>query len=109
MATSYGEVFIITNAAQGWVEYSSKTSENAGLSDKFLRFMPKVAEVIQNHKITIISARTQYEAMFPGDFYKWKVEAFLEVQKRFDKNVITNLICLGDSHIEIDAAHILAK
>lgn len=72
-------------------------------------FMPKVLEIIQKNKISIISARSQFEQLFPGDFYKWKVEAFLEIQKKFDKNIITNLICLGDSHIEIDAAHILAK
>ena len=27
----------------------------------------------------------------------------------FLKKLITNIICLGDSHIEIDAAHVLAK
>ena len=27
----------------------------------------------------------------------------------FFKNLITIIICLGDSHIEIDAAHVLAK
>eukprot|EP01017_Pseudomicrothorax_dubius_P037857 TRINITY_DN5603_c0_g1_i3.p1 TRINITY_DN5603_c0_g1~~TRINITY_DN5603_c0_g1_i3.p1 ORF type:complete len:331 (+),score=48.08 TRINITY_DN5603_c0_g1_i3:51-1043(+) len=97
LATTYSDVYIITNAAQGWVEYSAKT------------FLPKVAEVLSRHKIKVVSARTTYEQKFPGDFYKWKVEAFLEVKKKLDKNVITNLICLGDSHIEIDAAHILAK
>jgi len=33
----------------------------------------------------------------------------LDIKKDFSKNLITNLICLGDSHIEMDAAHVLAK
>jgi hypothetical protein len=33
----------------------------------------------------------------------------MEMTKTFDTGTITNLICLGDSMIEIDAAHTLAK
>jgi len=57
----------------------------------------------------VISARAGYEDLFPGDCSKWKVEAFKDIKKKFDSNLITNIICLGDSHIEIDAAHVLAK
>ena len=41
-----GDVTIITNAAKGWVEYSSE------------KFMPKTFEFINKRKISIISARS---------------------------------------------------
>lgn len=31
-----------------------------------------------------MSARSSYEDEYPGDFYKWKVEAFKSVKKDFD-------------------------
>lgn len=37
--------------------------------------------------ISVISARNGYENMFPGDSSKWKVEAFLEVKKKYDESV----------------------
>jgi len=61
------------------------------------------------NKIKIISARHGYENIYPNDARKWKINAFLEINQFFEKDIITNLICLGDSHIEIDAAHVLAK
>ncbi len=48
-SANYGETYIITNAAQGWVEFSSKT------------FMPSVSKVIEECKIKVISARSLYE------------------------------------------------
>ena len=53
MAVNYGKTFIITNAAEGWVQFSA------------LKFMPSVAPILE--KITIISARTKYESHFPGE------------------------------------------
>lgn len=51
------------------------------------RFLPKVNETLIKHNIAVISARSGYENMFPGDSSKWKVEAFLEVKKKYDENV----------------------
>jgi len=96
-AASYGETFIITNSEEGWVEYSGKF------------FMPKTLEVIAEKNVQIISARTKFQRRFPTDNHRWKTEAFLELQRKYDPNVVTNLICLGDSNIEMDAAHIMAK
>jgi len=45
----------------------------------------------------------------PGDSRQWKILAFLEMLKNLDTNLVTNLICLGDSVIEMEAAHILAS
>ena len=39
----------------------------------------------------------------------WKISAFLEMQENFDRNLVTNIICLGDSVIEIEASQILAS
>ena len=48
LAVKYGKVYIITNAAEGWVEFSAA------------KFMPDVLPVLD--KVTIISARTKYES-----------------------------------------------
>ncbi|EAS01718.2 kinase, putative (macronuclear) [Tetrahymena thermophila SB210] len=96
-ACHYGETYIITNAAQGWVEYSSKN------------FLPTVYKYLDEYKIKVISARSLYESQYPNQCHQWKVEAFRDIKINFDKQIITNLICLGDSHIEIEAAHMLAK
>jgi hypothetical protein len=94
-AVHKGETYIITNAAPGWVEYSAN------------RFYPEVARLL--NKVTIVSARGEYEKKFPGDSRQWKILAFLETLKNLDNNLVTNLICLGDSVIEMEAAHILAS
>jgi len=94
-AIQKGETYIITNAAPGWVEYSAN------------RFYPEVAKLLS--EVTIVSARGEYEKKFPGDSRQWKILAFLETLKNLDNNLVTNLICLGDSVIEMEAAHILAS
>ena len=48
----FGRVYIVTNAAEGWCEFSGA------------RFLPKVFEELQSD-ITIISARTRYEKLYP--------------------------------------------
>jgi hypothetical protein len=94
-ATEKGDTFIITNAAPGWVEYSSK------------RFYPSVYKIL--NKVKIISARGDYEKHYPGDSRMWKIQAFSQMQKNFDNNLVTNIICLGDSFIEMEAGHVLAS
>ena len=68
--------------------------------------MPSLCPILE--KITIISARTKYEQHFPGEVTKWKLHAFLETQQTIDEAMITNIIALGDSMMEMDAAHHLA-
>ncbi len=95
LAIEKGNVFIITNAGQGWVEYSAE------------KYYPSVFKVLK--KIKIISARGEYERQYPNDSRMWKIQAFLNMQKEFNSNLVTNIICLGDSFIEIEAGHILAS
>ena len=94
LAVKFGRVYIITNACEGWVEFSCN------------RFMPEVCPILQ--KITIISARAKYEARFPGQVPKWKLYAFLETQTELTNGNMKNVVALGDSMMEMDAAHHLA-
>lgn len=94
LALEKGDVYIITNAAPGWVEYSAE------------KFYPSLKTIIK--KINIVSARGEHEKEHPGDSRMWKIQAFLNMQKDFDSGLITNIICLGDSFIEMEAAQVLA-
>lgn len=94
-ALDHGKVFIITNAAAGWIEYSSK------------KYMPKVLNFLP--KLNIISARSKYEMIYPGKSYQWKMHAFMETMQEMEMGAVTNLIAIGDSNIEIEASKNLAK
>ena len=85
---TFGRVYIVTNATEGWVEISAA------------RFLPKVREVIKND-VTIISARSNHSKLYPRDPLRWKIEAFLETRADLNEEVLTNLIVLGDSTFEI--------
>jgi hypothetical protein len=95
MALRLGHTFIITNAMNGWVEYSAA------------KYVPDLLPVLQ--KVRVISARGKYEAQYPGEVSKWKIQAFLEVQRQLNSEIITNLISLGDSNFEMDAVHVMGK
>jgi len=91
-----GDTYIITNSEPGWVEYSCK------------RFFPNVSSLLD--KIKIISARGLYENEYPNDFKTWKNKAFNDIIQNYEKNLPTNIICLGDSTYEIKAArHLLVN
>ena len=91
LATEKGDTYIITNSEPGWVEYSCK------------RFFPNTFEIL--NKIKIISARGLYEKKYPKGFKTWKLLTFNDIIKNYQKHLPTNIICLGDSSYEIDAAH----
>jgi hypothetical protein len=91
LSIEHGKVYIITNAAEGWVEFSCR------------KFFPSCFPLLT--KITIISARARFERHFPGEVPKWKVHAFLETQGQLNNGNIKNIIALGDSMMELEAAH----
>lgn len=93
IALENSDTYIITNAQKGWVEFSAE------------KFYPRTFSIL--HRIKIISARENYEKILPGNSRQWKIKTFLKIAEIFDKNLITNLICLGDSYIEMDAAQYL--
>jgi hypothetical protein len=39
---------------------------------------------------------------------QWKLHAFLEIEDLIEQAAMTNIVALGDSMMEIDAAHHLA-
>ena len=57
----------------------------------------------------MISARGEYEEKFPGNYEQWKVHTFLDMEKSLASEAITNIIALGDSNVEMTAAHHLAS
>lgn len=95
-AIDFGEAFIITNAAPGWVEFSCE------------KFFPSIKRDLLS-KISVISARGLYERKYPRNSREWKVQTFLKMLLDFDPDLITNLICMGDSYIELEAGKILAS
>lgn len=92
LALQYGPVTVVTNAETGWVQLSAQ------------KFIPLVVPMLA--KLTIISARSTYEPMFPGSPLKWKYYCFQEritalapVNSKREKNVLS----FGDSHVEREA------
>ena len=94
-ACQVGKAFIITNASEGWVQHSSSLC------------MPGLQEDLA--KVEILSARGAFESSFPGDSHAWKMHAFLQVQNKLQLEAVTNLVSVGDSHIEMDAVHLLGR
>ena len=93
-----GIVFIVTNGAPGWVELSST------------KYYPKTSKILQ--KIKVISARGLCERKYPGDIRQWKKIAFeyaLETLEDINKNIVTNILCMGDSNMEMEAAYYLKE
>ena len=87
------KVLIITNAKKGWVEYSSSI------------LLPKVHQIIMKY-VPVVSARGEFENQYVGQISEWKKAAFLslwDIENFLDKEAITNLIVIGDSHYEMDA------
>lgn len=95
-AFRFGQVFIVTNAAEGWVAASAES------------FAPELLPAVLSLGARVISAR-KYEAEYPGDFFSWKEHAFMEVQRELSTGLPTNLISLGDSNYEMEAAHHIAQ
>ena len=94
---SHGKVFIITNAAYGWVEYSAK------------KLYPLTYNILKN--IKIVSARGMCEKKYPGDYRQWKFKAFYETLKSSNINFYktTNIVSFGDSIIELESSHKLKE
>jgi len=97
-ASKCGHVLIITNAEQGWVEYSAK------------RFMPRLLPIVQN--MDVVSARSSYEKFYPNAPLCWKAAAFAHEANQFfssdeiERNIHREIISIGDSNEERTAVKI---
>ena len=90
-----GFVYIITNSSIGWVEYTIN------------KYFPKLTKLIKY--INIISAKNVYKDIFPDDKKMWKNKAFLSLKENINLNLITNIICIGDLNIDLEAGKNLAR
>jgi len=95
LAIRLGHTFIITNAMEGWVEYSAA------------KWVPALLPLLE--KVEIISARSRYEALYPNDVRQWKIHAFRDLQRELDLPIITNLNSIGDANYEMEATQIMGK
>jgi hypothetical protein len=98
LACSYGTVHIITNAETGWVQLSAQ------------KFLPAVLPLLA--KVSVISARSTYEAMFPDSPLKWKYYAFQErLSPTFNSGLKKekNIVSFGDSHVEREAVRAVTR
>eukprot|EP00439_Symbiodinium_sp_Y106_P039351 s638_g4.t2 len=98
-AMHLGETMIVTNGNASWVQDSAR------------RFLPNLQRTL--NRVTVMSARAIYEHSFPGDPFAWKRQAFKEIlarrrQEGFHPEGV-NLIVLGDSPAEIQAARTATK
>jgi hypothetical protein len=90
-----GDVYIITNSQLAWIYYSCQ------------RFYPIIYKLLP--KIKLMSARDLYEKKYPNDSKIWKLKTFNDIVKNYSLYLPTNIICLGDSSDEIDAANDLVS
>jgi hypothetical protein len=92
LALQYGPVTVVTNAETGWVQLSCQ------------KFIPMVLPML--NKLTIISARSTFEQMFPDSPLKWKFYAFqdrIQAMAAPNSKKEKNILSFGDSHVEREA------
>jgi len=102
-ALELGEVHLVTNAENGWIELSAR------------RFIPGVVPYLSCVKI--ISARSTYERMFPDQPHMWKVEAFRKQigeamtanGRRSSTDGYWNILSFGDSVHEREALYTVTE
>lgn len=89
-ALSLGEVVVITNAEEGWVDLSCQ------------KFFPQVYPLVRELKI--ISARTMFETQGVFNPLDWKMKAFgMEVYRVCSGDEVKNIMSYGDSIHEREA------
>lgn len=103
-----GTVYVVTNGQEGWVERSAK------------RFLPSVSLLLD--QLTVISARSTYEAKFPNYPVEWKIATFSDLLLHFEdredspevsvndlKRPQQTVIAMGDSPIDRCAMQYVAR
>ena len=90
-----GNTYIITNSSIGWFEFS------------IYKYFPNLSKLFSN--INVISAHDKYKDIYPNNKKLWKQQAFLSLKQSINKKLINNIICFGDSNIELEAGKQLAS
>lgn len=97
LAMRYGRVHVVTNAETGWVQLSAQ------------KFIPAVLPLLE--QLTVVSARSTYEELYPDSPLQWKVCAFQErlAPHLVDMSDTKNVISFGDSHVEREAVRSVTR
>lgn len=100
IALQYGPVTVITNAEAGWVQLSAH------------KFLPTVVPSLS--KLTVLSARSAYETLYPDSPMKWKLHAFRHrvaaAHNRSQSNGrLLHVFSFGDSYVEREAVRSVTK
>ena len=96
------QAIIVTNAKKSWVYICAE------------KMMPKTYKLILN-KIPVVSARDTFVGANLLNAKEWKYKAFSELLNnsnpkfKFERDIVTNLIVIGDQFNEIQAGHDLSK
>jgi hypothetical protein len=90
-----GKCIIVTNAVEGWVEYSAA------------KYLPGLCDVLA--KVQVISARSTYGQTMPDQADEWKVQAFRALRQQLGDQVHLNLTVIGDSEMEMLAGKVLSQ
>ena len=93
-AINKGDVYIITNSCIDWFRYSSS------------KYFPNLKNILK--LIKTISSRDEQE-LYPGENKLWKEKTFLDLRREINNNLVTNIICLGDSVVELEAGKLLGS
>lgn len=91
-AVRYGRVIVVTNAEAGWVEMSGS------------RFLPRVLDTLRTWHVSIVSARSAFQATKRRLPFQWKSKAFqhlLGLAYPIKNNGLRcNVVSFGDSNSE---------
>jgi len=94
LAMQLGDTIIVTNGKPMWVKESCQ------------HFLPGLLPLVE--QLPVISARARFEHLFPNDPFAWKRQTFRKIlqcrHRQAPENLGLNLVVLGDSHAEIEAA-----
>jgi len=94
LALKFGDVNIVTNAEHGWVQLSAQ------------KYLPGVVPLLS--QVTVISARSTYEQMFPEAPLQWKLQAFRS-RMTTESEKEQHIISFGDSHVEREAVRTVTR
>lgn len=77
----------------------------------YTSYLPETYRHILEINIPIISANDLFSATYPNEVKEWKEKTFKLLPEKFNinKNIPTNMVCIGDSPLELDAAHTLSR
>jgi hypothetical protein len=110
IAMNYGNVTIITNSDNGWVHHSCRL------------YLPRLLPFLEQGRVRVVSARSNYEGLYPSQPLCWKAAAFAhEVNEMWenrngqtttaDMQIVAGskqIISIGDSLEERTAVRIVS-